>query len=91
MLLKVWNNFAASSTFYIVSTTHPLFPTGKSLTIFSEHKGFVQGVAWDPKNQFVATLCSDRSCRVFSLKTKKVIQKTHQVRQTFNILAYRKL
>jgi len=57
---------------------------GKSLTIFSEHKGFVQGVAWDPKNQFVATLCSDRSCRVFSLKTKKVIQKTHQVQLKLN-------
>merc|ERR1712071_13444 len=52
---------------------------GKSQAILSEHKGFVQGVAWDPKNQFVATLCSDRSCRVYSLKTKKVVQKMHQV------------
>lgn len=53
-------------------------PKGKANVIFSEHKGFVQGVAWDPKNQFVATLSSDRNCRVYSLKTKKVVQKMHQ-------------
>jgi len=55
------------------------FFLGKSQTIFSDHKGFVQGVAWDPKNQFVATLSSDRSCRVYSLKTKKCVQKIQQV------------
>ena len=52
---------------------------GKSINIFAEHKGFVQGVAWDPKNQFVATLSSDRNCRIYSLKTKKVVQKLYQV------------
>jgi len=51
---------------------------GKSLAVLSEHKGFVQGVAWDPKNQYLATLCSDRSCRIYSLKTRKVVQKIHQ-------------
>ena len=56
-----------------------IISTGKTNVIFSEHKGFVQGVAWDPKNQFVATLSSDRNCRVYSLKTKKVVQKMHQV------------
>ena len=35
-------------------------------------------MAWDPKNQYVATMSSDRSCRIYSLKTKKVIQKLHQ-------------
>ena len=60
------------------------FFTGKANVIFSEHKGFVQGVAWDPKNQFVATLSSDRNCRVYSLKTKKVVQKMHQVCLLFN-------
>ena len=28
--------------------------------LFNEHKSFVQGVAWDPKNEFVATLSTDR-------------------------------
>lgn len=51
---------------------------GKSIHLFSEHKGFVQGVAWDPKSQFIATLSSDRNCRIYSLKTKKVVQKLYQ-------------
>lgn len=33
---------------------------GKSTAVLSDHKGFVQGVAWDPLNQFVATLSTDR-------------------------------
>lgn len=33
---------------------------GKSQCILSEHKNFVQGVAWDPKNQFLLTLSTDR-------------------------------
>ena len=56
---------------------------GKTLAVLSEHKGFVQGVTWDPKNQFIATLCSDRSCRVYSLKTKRVVQKVHQAQLKF--------
>lgn len=33
---------------------------GKSIAILNDHKGFVQGVAWDPKNQYIATLSTDR-------------------------------
>lgn len=33
---------------------------GKLLYILKDHKGFVQGVAWDPLNQYVATLSTDR-------------------------------
>lgn len=33
---------------------------GKSKTILNDHKGFVQGVAWDPLNKMVATLSTDR-------------------------------
>lgn len=28
--------------------------------MFKENKGFVQGVAWDPLQKYVATLSSDR-------------------------------
>ncbi len=76
----------AKVVFFILKQTNIKFKvrtlllTGKSVNIFAEHKGFVQGVAWDPKNQFVATLSSDRNCRVYSLKTKKVVQKLYQVR-----------
>lgn len=33
---------------------------GKSVALLNEHKGFVQGVAWDPQNQYLATLSTDR-------------------------------
>ncbi|KAG7168560.1 Chromatin assembly factor 1 subunit B-like [Homarus americanus] len=33
---------------------------GKNIGLLNDHKGFVQGVAWDPQGQYVATLCSDR-------------------------------
>jgi len=33
---------------------------GRNVGLLKEHKGFVQGVAWDPLNQYVATLSSDR-------------------------------
>lgn len=45
---------------------------GKLKQILNDHKGFVQGVTWDPKNQYVATISSDRILRVFNVNTFKV-------------------
>ncbi|CAH0553132.1 unnamed protein product [Brassicogethes aeneus] len=45
---------------------------GKMEHILSDHKGFVQGVAWDPKNQFIATISTDRICRIFDTTGKQV-------------------
>jgi chromatin assembly factor 1 subunit B len=36
----------------------------------AEHSHYVQGVAWDPLNEFVATQSSDRSVHIYGLKTK---------------------
>ena len=36
----------------------------------AEHSHYVQGVAWDPLNEYVATQSSDRSVHVYSLKNK---------------------
>lgn len=33
---------------------------GKCLDILNCHKGFVQGVTWDPQNRYLATLSTDR-------------------------------
>ncbi|XP_065156568.1 uncharacterized protein Caf1-105 [Atheta coriaria] len=38
---------------------------GQSELILKDHKGFIQGVAWDSKSNYITTLCSDRVCRVF--------------------------
>jgi chromatin assembly factor 1 subunit B len=37
----------------------------------AEHNSFIQGVAWDPLNEFVATQSSDRSVHIYTLKTKE--------------------
>lgn len=44
-----------------------------SKSILEDHKGFVQGVAWDPNNDLVATLSSDRKMRVFQTTSKKLL------------------
>lgn len=46
----------------------------QKIGLFNEHKSFVQGVAFDPLNEFVATLSTDRSCRIFNLNSEKCIQ-----------------
>ncbi|KAL2038334.1 hypothetical protein N7G274_008983 [Stereocaulon virgatum] len=44
--------------------------SGQMIRQIAEHNHYVQGVAWDPLNEYVATQSSDRSCHIYSLKTK---------------------
>ncbi|KRT80960.1 translation initiation factor eIF2A, partial [Oryctes borbonicus] len=48
------------------------FTKGKTENILTDHKGFVQGVSWDPKGEFLATLSSDRMCRIFEGNGKHI-------------------
>ncbi|XP_019585855.2 chromatin assembly factor 1 subunit B isoform X2 [Rhinolophus sinicus] len=45
---------------------------GQKISIFNEHKSYVQGVAWDPLGLYVATLSCDRILRVYSIQKKRV-------------------
>nr|7Y5K_B Chain B, Chromatin assembly factor 1 subunit B [Homo sapiens]7Y5L_B Chain B, Chromatin assembly factor 1 subunit B [Homo sapiens]7Y5L_E Chain E, Chromatin assembly factor 1 subunit B [Homo sapiens]7Y5O_B Chain B, Chromatin assembly factor 1 subunit B [Homo sapiens]7Y5O_E Chain E, Chromatin assembly factor 1 subunit B [Homo sapiens]7Y5U_B Chain B, Chromatin assembly factor 1 subunit B [Homo sapiens]7Y5V_B Chain B, Chromatin assembly factor 1 subunit B [Homo sapiens]7Y5V_G Chain G, Chromati len=45
---------------------------GQKISIFNEHKSYVQGVTWDPLGQYVATLSCDRVLRVYSIQKKRV-------------------
>ncbi|XP_003744247.1 chromatin assembly factor 1 subunit B [Galendromus occidentalis] len=45
--------------------------TGRSMSFLKERKGFIQGVAYDPRGQFVVTLSSDRQMYVYSTHTRK--------------------
>lgn len=36
----------------------------------AEHQNYVQGVCWDPLNEYIATQSSDRSVHIYSLRTK---------------------
>lgn len=46
---------------------------GQNDIILTDHKGFVQGVSWDPQNQYIATLSTDRICRIYE-KNGKIIR-----------------
>lgn len=41
---------------------------GSMVAHFANHKHFVQGVAWDPLQQFVVTQSADRTCKVYALR-----------------------
>ncbi|KAF3480629.1 chromatin assembly complex protein [Arthroderma uncinatum] len=43
---------------------------GQMVRQIAEHSHYVQGVAWDPLNEYVATQSSDRSVHIYALKTK---------------------
>ncbi|XP_018410659.1 PREDICTED: chromatin assembly factor 1 subunit B [Nanorana parkeri] len=45
---------------------------GQKMSIFNEHKSYVQGVTWDPLGQYIATLSCDRVLRVYRTETKRV-------------------
>uniref|UniRef100_A0A6M2D2R9 Putative chromatin assembly factor n=1 Tax=Rhipicephalus microplus TaxID=6941 RepID=A0A6M2D2R9_RHIMP len=51
---------------------------GKKISLLNENKGFVQGVAWDPRDTYFTTLSSDRSLRIFKVSNKKVAYKIHK-------------
>src|SRR5271154_5358585 len=43
---------------------------GQLIRQIAEHQHYVQGVAWDPLNEYIATQSSDRSVHIYTLKTK---------------------
>ncbi|KEY65149.1 hypothetical protein S7711_04239 [Stachybotrys chartarum IBT 7711] len=52
--------------------------TGTLVRQIAEHSHYVQGVAWDPLNEYIATQSSDRSVHIYSLKTKDGQYTLHQ-------------
>lgn len=44
--------------------------SGSVHQILDSHLHYVQGVAWDPLDQFVASLSSDRSCKIYVKKSQ---------------------
>eukprot|EP00249_Psilotum_nudum_P006047 c19416_g1_i3 orf=1289-2350(-) len=39
---------------------------GIPLQVLEDHLHYVQGVAWDPAGQFIASISGDRTCRIYS-------------------------
>lgn len=51
---------------------------GTKVQMLSGHKSWVQGVSYDPLNDFIATISADRSLRIFSSQTKKVMYRVEK-------------
>ena len=45
----------------------------------AEHNHYVQGVAWDPLNEYIATQSSDRSMHIYSISYKSGALEVHAV------------
>jgi chromatin assembly factor 1 subunit B len=52
---------------------------GKCVCEIAEHTHFVQGVAWDPLNEYIATQSSDRSMHIYHISTKNGVFEAHAV------------
>eukprot|EP01124_Arcella_intermedia_P000028 TRINITY_DN1001_c0_g1_i1.p1 TRINITY_DN1001_c0_g1~~TRINITY_DN1001_c0_g1_i1.p1 ORF type:complete len:431 (+),score=105.72 TRINITY_DN1001_c0_g1_i1:44-1336(+) len=44
----------------------------KKVKEFNDHELFVQGVSWDPLNQFIVTASADRSCRIYKKNNNRM-------------------
>ncbi|KAL1131538.1 hypothetical protein AAG570_011155, partial [Ranatra chinensis] len=55
---------------------------GKKLAVLADHKNFVQGVAWDPKNQYLATMSSDGKSTDIGTATSNESGTTEQAANT---------
>lgn len=51
---------------------------GTIVAHLANHKHFVQGVAWDPHQQFVMTQSADRTCKVYALRPSAASKKKSQ-------------
>lgn len=66
------DSLAVGGTDFVARIINP--HDGTVLKELSDHTHYVQGVAWDPLNEYLATQSSDRSVHVHSLQTKMATQ-----------------
>ena len=59
---------------------------GKCVYEIAEHNHYVQGVAWDPLNEYIATQSSDRSMHVYSISYKQGTLEVHAVGKNTRIV-----
>lgn len=58
---------------------------GNKLKSLDEHKGWVNGVTWDPLMKYFATICSDRCLRVYTTKPYKMKFKTYKCKLSVGV------
>lgn len=50
-----------------------------SIRWLDAHFHYVQGVAWDPLNKYAASVCSDRTCRIYVKKPQNKTKGSEKV------------
>ena len=74
--LGVWITLHGYTMLKTASALFPKLPglanvvLGQMVRQIAEHNHYVQGVTWDPLNEYIATQSSDRSVHIYNLKTK---------------------
>lgn len=56
---------------YFILNNFCFWSSGSVLQILDAHFHYVQGVAWDPLSKYVASLSSDRTCRIYANRPTK--------------------
>lgn len=51
--------------------------------VLKDHMHYVQGVAWDPAGQHIASISGDRTCRIYSIRSQNLKSKSHE-KNTFS-------
>lgn len=70
--LSLYNKFSDQLIYNIfpIKFVHYIDPStpGSVHQILDSHCHYVQGVAWDPLGKYIASLSSDRTCRIYTNK-----------------------
>ena len=64
---------------------------GKIVQILNDHQHFVQGVAWDPAGEFLASISSDRTCRIYSRQPAPTKSKKRKITVFENMFTCRQV
>lgn len=56
---------------------------GHKLWMFTDHKSFVQGVSFDPLGTFIATMSSDRACRIYQRPNYSLVSQIKKLEPSF--------
>lgn len=49
------------------------------VAILRESKHYLQGVSWDPLNEFLVTMSNDTTCRIYNVSRKKLLYANRKV------------
>lgn len=84
MLLKVYPKTSEPTSvapcFLCYTDLYAIYFSGLVQQKLEGHLHYVQGVAWDPLGQYIASLSSDRTCRIYANKPQGKSKNTDRMK-----------